>query len=426
MDGGEKFILNHLTCPHCWAEFHPGQLVWIAQHEDLRGDPVIPDGFIRFRPSVFNADGDALDARGLPCNRVACPRCHMEIPRQMLEFSTIIFSVIGTTFSGKSYFLATSTWQLRKELGPHFGMAFSDADAAANTTLTDFQKTLFSSTQPYVAIEKTQTDAGTHYVSAQINDQWISLPKPFIYTLTPTTTHPAANGQSRRHSFCICYYDNAGEHFRPGEDTALTPVTMHMAKARVLMFVFDPTQDIAMRKFIAEKCDDPQIRDGFPTDLQTPYLTEAVERIRRHAHLQPSQRLDTPLLILVSKADTWAHAFDIDITTEPYQPSADGELWRVDIKRIEAASAQVRQMLLQYAGELVSAAESISNEVLYLPVSSLGCSPQTANGEQKSGRPALVVEPSQIRPQWTTVPLIYPMTKWSNVELFKQAQGDAE
>ena len=36
--GGGIPIRARLTCPHCWNEFSPDQILWIAEHSDLIGD----------------------------------------------------------------------------------------------------------------------------------------------------------------------------------------------------------------------------------------------------------------------------------------------------------------------------------------------------------------------------------------------------
>ena len=62
-------------------------------------------------------------------------------------------------------------------------------------------------------------------------------------------------------------YDNAGEHFLPGRDTLGSPVTRHLARSRVLFFLFDPTQDPRFRKACSGKMHDPQMAEGLLSAL---------------------------------------------------------------------------------------------------------------------------------------------------------------
>lgn len=101
-------IQSKCRCPHCWADFRPDQVRWIATHNSLRGDTVMgPEAMRRFVASVFTA----VDASGDVCNQLACPQCHLqchlEIPRAVVELQPTFISVVGAPGSGKSYFLAS-------------------------------------------------------------------------------------------------------------------------------------------------------------------------------------------------------------------------------------------------------------------------------------------------------------------------------
>src|SRR4051794_17403785 len=79
-------LLSQVTCPHCCERFPPDEVLWISEHIDLLGDPLAgPERQQRFLPSRFTIDGDAIDARGMTCRTLACPRCHLPMPRAMLE-----------------------------------------------------------------------------------------------------------------------------------------------------------------------------------------------------------------------------------------------------------------------------------------------------------------------------------------------------
>jgi hypothetical protein len=122
-------LLSQVTCPHCWERFAPEQVLWISEHVDLLGDPLLgPEQQQRFLPSRFTIDGDALDSRGMTCRSQACPKCHSPIPRAMLELEPLFVSILGAPASGKSYLLTAMTWKLRQVFPHHFKVAFSDAD----------------------------------------------------------------------------------------------------------------------------------------------------------------------------------------------------------------------------------------------------------------------------------------------------------
>ena len=133
-------LRNRVTCPHCWNVFPPEQALWIAQHPDLIGDPRLGDQQQqRFLPTRFTVDGAAIDSRGFACHGLACPRCHLAVPRPLFETEPLFLSILGAPACGKSYFLASMTWQLRKVLPKNFSLAFGDADPVSNDRLHGYE-----------------------------------------------------------------------------------------------------------------------------------------------------------------------------------------------------------------------------------------------------------------------------------------------
>ncbi len=408
---GEIPLVPWVTCPHCWHDFRPEDSLWVSQHEDLMGDPVLKEEPLRFLPTHFNLEGQALDARGMVCHSLACPNCHLVIPRLLLENPVAFFSIIGSVGSGKSNFLASMAWELRQQMAQHFAIMFADGDKEANWILNRYEETLFLPDDPDrpVVLDKTRTQ-GDLYRSVRINGQETQLPKPFLFSLHPAAEHPLVKQRSKLGSI-LCLYDNAGEHYSVGQDTALSPVTRHLSKSRVLMFLFDPTQDPRFRQRCKGISHDPQITDALQTVRQESILSEAALRVRRHAGLSAYQRYQVPLLILVGKSDIWGSLLDEDITTEPivFDSAANGTLASVDLDRIEQVSKKLRALLLRVAPEVVTVAEDFCEEVFYIPVSALGGSP-----EKKADSSGLFVKPRDVHPHWVTAPMLYSYARWSS------------
>jgi hypothetical protein len=138
-----------ITCVNCWECFPPENVLWVAEHQDLLGDPLLGEEEpMRFLPTRFTVSGDAIDARGLPCYRVACPECHLPLPRAILEVDPVFISILGTPSCGKSYYLASLTWQLRRRLQASFHLSFNDADVLANQGLLNYEENIFLRDNP--------------------------------------------------------------------------------------------------------------------------------------------------------------------------------------------------------------------------------------------------------------------------------------
>lgn len=402
-------VLPKLTCPHCWHVFPPDQILWISQHAELLGDPVLgAEAPVRFRPSRFNARGEALDGRDIPCQHLACPRCHLELPRAVIEAEPLFMSIVGAPASGKSHLLASMTWALRRLLPEKFSLAFNDADTLSNHILAGYEQTLFfaDDTDRPVAIRKTELH-GELYDEVRLGQQIISLPRPFLFTLRHTGRTTGATEAARMRVMCL--YDNAGEHFHPGMDSLSSPGTQHLAKSRVLLFLFDPTQNPRFRDHCRTFSTDPQLYGASRTERQETILTEAAQRVRRYVGLSPHKKHDRPLLVIVSKADIWAPLLDASIETEPLISVGDGSGAAVDLPRIEETSRKLRALLKIWAPEFVAAAEDFCNIVLYVPVSALGRGPELG---AESG--LLTIRPKDIHPHWVTVPVLYMLAKWAS------------
>lgn len=404
-------IRPRITCPHCWHHFPTDQILWIAQHVDLLGDPVLGrEAHARFLPTRFTVDGEAIDARGMACQQLACPRCHLVIPRCLVEAEPLLLSIIGVPASGKSYFLTSLTWELRRQLPLQFALTFNDADTVCNVNLNDYEETLFLQPDPekLIAIRKTDVAGTELYDEVMLGQQRIMLPKPYLFNLRPAASHPNAPAADKV-GRVLCLYDNAGEHFRPGEDSASSPVTQHLARSKVLMFLYDPTKDPRFRERCRPFSSDPQLAGTARTERQETILTEAAMRVRRYAALPPNKKHDRPLIVIVPKSDVWDRLLDgVDLSKEPVVPDAvQPGIAAVDVRRIEEVSRKLRQLLLHLTPEFVAAAEDFCEHVVYVPVNVFARSPVA----QPDG--FLYTRPADVRPRWATVPVLYMFAKWS-------------
>ena len=413
-----------MICPHCWEGFPPEKVLWISEHSDLRGDPRLgQEEQQRFLPTRFSTTCDAIDASGVTCRSLACPHCHLVVPRASLEMDTLFLSVLGASSSGKSYFLAAMTSQLREVLPFHFSVTLTDVDPAINRLLNLWEESLSHNPHPdrFISlgdlIGKTELEGGMYYDSVRYGHQVVRYPRPFLFSIHPQPTHPQAQGPNAPSlTRLLCLYDNAGEHFEPGRDDQTTPVTRHLAKSQGLLFVFDPTQDQKFRGALKAKGVEVRTSSSSRFSRQSIILNEAASRVRRHAGLGQSEKHDRPLIIVLTKFDQWGSLFPTGDTSPPwYKVGSDPNVPAgLDVERIEERSKLLRQLMVDYCSELVAAAEGFAKEVTYIAVSSLG-----PNIEVDPGTGVVGIRPEMIQPQWVTVPFQYCLTKVMPGLLFK-------
>lgn len=405
-------LRNRVTCPHCWTIFATEDILWVSEHADLMGDERLgPEAPRRFLPSRFTVDGNAIDSRGSACHTLACPHCHLSIPRALLEFEPLFVSILGAPASGKSYFLAAMTWQLRQSLPKWFGLAFGDADPASNVALAESEELLFLNTDVdrLVTLRKTELQ-GDLYDQVRYGDQTVIYPRPYVFSLRPLDHHPSVQ-QAAKASRVLCLYDNAGEHFLPGADQMRSPVTRHLARSRFLMFLYDPTQDPRFRRLCggAEHAD-PQISQPKFTIRQDTLLDEAADRVRRHSNLGAGQRHNRPLIVVVTKFDAWAKLLDNPpSSSEAFLRRGSGKLCGFDPQGVQDVSVHVRELLWQHCPEVVSAAEGFAEQVVYIPVSATGRGPQFDAERGVTG-----FRPEEIQPSLAELPLVYALCRWES------------
>jgi hypothetical protein len=402
-------VRGRIVCPHCWHNFAAEDILWVAEHEELRGDPVLgPDAHLRFLPSRFDIGGNAIDSRGMTCQSLACPNCHLQIPRVLVDIAPLFVSILGIPSCGKSYFLASMTWRLRQTLPKHFHIAFGDADPTSNIIINDYERQQFFSPDRLSAVKLAKTEEqGYWYDTVNYGDQTVSYPRPFLFSMFPLQGHPrfAHRGDVAR---CLCMYDNAGESFQPGKDTVASPVTRHLVKSQALFFLFDPTQDPRFQAACQGKTEDPQMlgnqSKSFRQDI---VLHEAANRVRKYSGLKHDERHNRPLIVVVTKYDAWSSLLPEVRETQPWRSTADG-MCALEWDKIKSVSDRLRHLLWELAPELVSSAEGFAQEVLYVPVSATGCSPVVDQAGAIQG-----VRPCDIQPCWIEVPLLAVLARWS-------------
>jgi hypothetical protein len=381
------------TCPYCWFRFDRGDAMHVAVHKSLIGDNLLgEESMLRFLASSFNDKGQALDAMGSPCTDLACPHCHWKLPPGFLDLKPKILSIVGAPSSGKSYYLSVLVKMLERTLYKNFGIAFYDADPAENARLTLMKNRLFSgSTAAEARLSKTALE-GDMYVSVKRLGREVRMPKPFVFTVSPDNEPDGATS--------IVFYDNAGEHFEPGANRAESPGAQHIAAAEGIFFLFDPTYNLEFRKILRGMSSDPQIEDR-RFDQQETLLAEMNSRVKGLMGIDFRDKISKPLALLVGKCDVWQDLIGRDNLTNPV---VDGKL---DLGIVRRISDLVRGKLLEITPSIVANAESISDNVMYFPVSAFGCSPEVLGVDSASGHRIISPDPNKISPILVEVPILW-------------------
>lgn len=385
---------GEFTCPVCWLQFDRGDVMNIAVHGSLRGDPMLGEAAMgRFHATRFNDRGQAVDAMNLPAPEQACPHCRRKLPPGFLDTQHFIFSVVGAPSSGKSYYLSVLVKMLQQSLFKDFGVIFRDADPSENVILTQMKTQLFSAGSPEDAfLAKTDLE-GALYETLPRHGRLVRLPKPFVFKLS------AAADPAREAS--LVFYDNAGEHFEPTRNSADSPGAQHIAVASGIFFLFDPLHNAEFRARLTG-VRDPQLK-GHRLDQQDVLLAETEVRMKTLLGLDSRQRTATPLAVLLGKCDTWLQMLEEELLPMV----SDGRLHLANVKQ---NSDRLRQLLAGIAPGVVANAEAISSEVMYFAISPLGSSP-VEFVDPHDGSHRIGPDPQKLRPMFVEVPTLWVLSR---------------
>ena len=385
---------GEFTCPICWLKFDRGDVMHVAVHDSLFGDPLLGEEQMkRFHATRFNDRGQALDECGIPCTEIACPHCRRTLAPGFFDEPHKIFSIVGAPQSGKSYYLTVLIKLLQTTLFRDFGVVFRDADPTGNAPINEMKAHLFSAQNPAQAfLTKTQLE-GAMYERLPRYDRMVTLPKPFIYSLS--------GAESDDENCSIVFYDNAGEHFQPGQDSTNSPGAQHIASSDAIFFLFDPTINPDFRRSISDS-EDPQFKSQV-SDQQDIILAETEVRIKKLLGLDRREKVQTPLAIIIGKCDSWIDKIGSENLKNPI---VDGTL---DVGAVEANSQLVRNLMEEHCPYVIANAERISSDVCYFAASAFGHTPVTF--EDDKGVSRIGPDPQKINPMYVEIPTLWALSR---------------
>lgn len=378
-------------CHHCWGSIYRDELLNIAVHESLRGDPLLGDEeMLRFKAKSFNQQNFPLDATGTPCLEYACPHCRLRVIPGLCTVPQAFISIFGAPGAGKSYFLSVLTNELQKKAFAKWGLHWEDPDPTGNAPLNSMRHRIFSAEfarDAYLA--KTSLD-GHLYSKASLNGRLTQLPRPFTFILEG----------DRGRAQSLTFYDNAGEQYQPDMDGITNPVTHHVAHSHLWCFLFDPSKDATFRRAL-KSSKDPQLTRRFPMENQELLLSELKNRVRTLHQLPSFGKLNTPLAFIVGKMDMLEEWEPIGKLADPWKGND------FDPSIVDKNSQILREGLLEMVPNIVSQAESLSEKVVYFASSTFGHSPRPI----KDG--LLSPLPKRVKPHGVETPIFWWLNTWS-------------
>jgi hypothetical protein len=140
---------------------------------------------------------------------------------------------------------------------------------------------------------------------------------------------------------------------------------------------------------------------------QQTLFSEAMGRVLRFRGLQPTDRVDTPLVVALPKYDAWSFLLGDEPLPEPWRDvplkGGAGSIRVFDRPAVRRVSAACREVLAKHAAPMLTRIEERCDpsRVLFVPVSATGCGPA---GKDEEGK--YYHRFGDIAPIWAEVPLL--------------------
>ena len=386
----ESEVDKKVCCPNCWQRFPLSHALAVSAHPKLTGDNILGrDAPQRFAPVNVDQQGVPVDAMGVSVREYACPWCHHKLPPFFERTRQLIFSLVGEEAAGKTYYLTTMLHELEYALPREFGIAFRDADSTGNAPLNALRVQLFNATGLQESYLKPTKPGGPLYHDVWMKEQYVSAPRPFIYSIS-----------REKKTYTMVVYDTAGVSFSP-QNSAHELATGHLESASAILFLFDPTADIAFRKVIKNTSGVKKLAGAHSRERQAVMLSEMEMRLRATLHLPPEKKLDVPLAVMIGKSDTWQEL----LGSEPLLPSVRSGQFQP--KFVDANSKRLRELLFSISPNICMNAEAISSNVRYFAVSSFGHESEALVDE--SGQTHQVPAEGTVRPSRVIDPVLWAL-----------------
>ena len=412
-------------CPHCWFEFLPKDAYFIAEHPDLIGGPVLENkAKLRLSPSEVKVDskGRVVDTKGWHVVDRACPRCHLQIPLELLEKRPIFLSVAGPKSGGKTYFLTVMLHVLRQQLNTKFNLSFDYSDIKGVKIFTDLEDKLFNKGTDEITVLAKTPDRGV-FNNVKLDGVDVELPKPFLFSMRPTSICIEDEIKKKDLYQTFALYDIAGELFELGRERDSTVrATGHLGVSDAIMFLFDPLQDEKTQlKLIENGNKDPGLKQFFDTkkiEPQDKMLLSVITNAKRLRSLTHSEKINIPLLVCVQKFDVWKDLLPkwAEIEDNTIQPFDKLGTSAVNFPEINCQSLLIRAFINDISPSFINNAESNFTSIRFFSVSAFGSSPEFSESEGNFG-----IRSGNLQPFRVTDPILWFMQK---LELLRSAIGE--
>lgn len=281
-----------------------------------------------------------------------CPKCENNLPHNILDCETEIISIVGAKGSGKSYFVATVLRQIaEKNLMSRIG------DISTRWSVKE-------SGEQYKIRFKSKMDSFLPLDGTQLVNDLIKDNPPLLMEMT----FLKKSGFSKKTvTKTFSFFDAAGESFE--DSSVLASITPYLGHSRAVILILDPRQmkdvDDAISGYFPKL---PPVSDISYSEI----LNNTADVIRDGKRLKTGKKIDIPLCIAFSKWDLLMKTPGLLPDGLVISQQNQQNVMAYDDNLVNQASLEIKSMLLEWAPDLVKAAEQRFEKVQYFGFSAWG------------------------------------------------------
>jgi len=386
--------MSKIVCPYCFETFDQSDVMFRCTNSlgcAKVKDPALtkywgaaPEEGFSFKPgfSLGNILGGVPKSAKCPkCNRatssLVCPHCHNQLPRRLVEKKGYIISIIGSTSSGKTNYIATLINQLQAN-GihlDHVGVMLSTIAPTSRTEKIDGRDVEVNSITRY------ELDFYNYIFAKKTCPPQTAVGEgrskyPIIVELS----------QKNKTPLHLVFYDTAGENFNIARNIEAN--VQYMLRSDAFIFLLD-TAEI------------PFVRDRLnkgPVKLKYDVIVNSVKDFFE-GHPDSRKFFKKPIAFTFNKIDLILKNQELfrdssisNMTWENNSSFLDGS--GVNISEMDSISNGIKSALCECWGEsnFVVSMESFYKNLKFFGVSGLGEDP-TLDNKITNLRPYRVLDP---------------------------------
>lgn len=365
---------SRVVCPYCFERLDSAPVAFRCVNPDETKCPhEIDHALAAYQrmtkadsaPKVITRSPGAKKTRqstvcscGVRTTKRVCPHCHNDLPGQFGMSKNFMIALVGAKQTGKSHYVAVLVHELTNRVGESFRASINALDERTIRRYhQDFERFIYAKSEVIPGTPSARASADVRY--------------PLVYRFF-NERKSGLFGRARVST--LVFFDTAGEDL--DHIDSMSTETRYIANADGLVFLLDPLQIPVVRDRLVGHLQLPD-EEGSPDQV----LFRVADLIRRFRGLGPTQLIDTPVAIALSKVDAVRSIMD---PSSPVQHASQHRGF-FDLADSDAVDESVRAHLAEWAGTgLQRLAAANFRTVRYFGLSALG-SPPDPSGRLVSG-----------------------------------------